>query len=96
MQEFNNLGRIIKSDRIREAIYATYSMLVIVYFGVDAFSSGAGLIMPAWYGGVSNALIALAVPVSTLALANAKIEEVPAEPTPVDRSVHPGLLRTPE
>lgn len=70
MDNFNNLGNVIMNPKIRTTIYGTYTVLVVAYLVVDAFLSGAGIATPVWYGGISTALMAASIPVSTLAIAN--------------------------
>lgn len=94
MDNFNNLGNVITNPKIRTTIYGTYTVLVVAYLIVDAFLNGAGIATPDWYGGISTALMAASIPVSTLAIAN--IPHTPADtPAPVVETARTRTLTAP-
>jgi hypothetical protein len=73
-----DLGRVVKNPAVRQGIYLTYIVLIILVGAATVAFATLNTGMPAWIN-VSNAVLAyLGIPVGTLAAANIVASRTPA------------------
>lgn len=73
-----NLGSIIPSVLVRKIIYAGYVIASVAVGGVAVFDVASGVTeLPAWLSGAQAVIAYLAIPIGTLALANAPKNDAP-------------------
>ncbi len=65
-----NLGTVVKSAKIRAAVYGTYAVAAVVVGGIAAYVLGTGHVIPEQVIGAQAVIAYLGIPVGGLALAN--------------------------
>jgi len=58
--------------RGRKIVFWALAGLYLIYLGVEKWADGAHLVLPTWWGGVTELVIFFAVPGFLLAIANAR------------------------